>query len=162
MKRQNYENDDVITNKAIEDIILELKNACNCKRAAMFVSVAIKDDDGNTKYLNDCLLAALEEPKHITRINKLLLAVNEASIEVPDNINRCINELSSYVEQYKSALAKIEQIETTASTDKYFDYLMVAEGLSKVSVPPELYGNSIEDIDIDDLDDADGLSDYDN
>lgn len=160
MKRQNFEADDIITNKSIEDIVLELKNACNCKRAAMFVSVALRDDEGNTKYINECLLAALEEPKHITRINKLLLAVNEASIEVPDNINRCINELSSYIEQYKSALTKIKQIETTTSTDKYFDYLMVSEGLSKVSIPSELYGNSIEDIDIDDLDDTDGISDY--
>jgi len=160
MKRQNFEADDIITNKSIEDIVLELKNACNCKRTAMFVSVALRDDEGNTKYINECLLAALEEPKHITRINKLLLAVNEASIEVPDNINRCINELSSYIEQYKSALTKREQIETTASTDKYFDYLMVAEGLSKVSIPSELYGNSIEDIDIDDLDDIDDISDY--
>lgn len=142
--------------RPVEEIADELRIACNVKRYPMFLSIAKKGKDG-VEYYNQCLNAALETPEQITRIAKLLLAVNNADIDIPDYIKKAMTDLSAFVEQYKISIKNIKLIESDFQAEKFTDYMMVAEGLSKAVVPKKLYGNEIEGRDIDDLDDLDDI-----
>lgn len=149
-------NDRIPKIRPVEEIAEELKMACNVNRYPMFLSIAKKGSEG-IEYYNQCLNAALEVPEHITRISKLLLAVNDADIELPPHIQRAMSELSSFVEQYKISLKNVKLIDSDFSVEKFDDYMMVASGLAKAVVPKKLYGNEIEGKDLDDLDDFDDV-----
>lgn len=153
-KSKTFDNNEVVKNRSVEEIIKELKNVCNCERYPMFVSVAKRDKEGKTHYYNDCLLASLEEPSYITRVNKQLLVLNGADIEIPAHIRKCMSDLTSFVEQYKAASLKANA-DSDLADSKLTDHLMVSEGVATATVPSRLFVNETSDLDIDDLDDLD-------
>ena len=149
--------DNIEKMRPIEEIANELRLACNINRYPMFLSIAKTSSNGTT-YFNQCLNASLKTPEHVTRIAKLLLAINGADMEIPAYIQKSINDLSEYVERYKISVKNIKIIDSDFQAENFTDYMMVAEGLYSAVAPKKLYGNQIEGRDIDDLDDLDDFS----
>lgn len=125
------------------DLADELAVYCIRAKVPMFLSLAYKDEDsGELKYDNRIVSAALEMPGYAKRINKLIMAVNDCSLKLPEHIQRAVEELENWLNNegdYSS-----EDI----TVNKFRDFLDVANGQVEATIPSDISSSDIEEIEI--------------
>lgn len=122
-----------------EEEISNLKQLCNQFKIPMFLSYAVKNEDGEMEYNNEIVSASLEMPGYAKRINKLILAVNGCDTKLPDHIQQSVNVLSEWLDKER------EFTDTDApKIDKFRNYADIVNGQIEATIPDGLI-HSVED-----------------
>ena len=119
--------------------ISSLKLLCNQFKIPMFLSYAIKNDDGELKYFNEIVSASLEMPGYAKRINKLILAVNDCDTKLPEHIQQSVNVLSEWLDKEKEFTDS-----DSPKIDKFRNYADIVNGQIEATIPDGLI-HSVED-----------------
>ena len=152
----DYYDADAEYRKNIASYVAELKAACTRAKIPMYVCLAVKNTEKETTYVNDCVLASLEQPIKGNRIAKLLLACKGADTNYPEYIKKDIQELTEYLDHLNRKGILDDSLGIKLTEDKIPDYLAIGEGLVTASPPQVLLNNGLPfNEDFDDLEDFD-------
>ena len=131
-------------NQKIDETISILSALCVEAKTPMFLSIARPDKVKGISYDNRIIAASLEMPGYAKRINKLILAVNNCDLKLPEYIQRDIEELTRWLEN-----EGVYYSDEYMQVDKFRDFLDVANGQVNAVVPHDLILN--KDFDVEDV-----------
>lgn len=111
----------------IEPIVRDLKVMCIAEELPMFVSVAVKNDENGTEYINNTVMGVTGVKLKDNRIAKLLLYINDFESELPQDVKEAVNTLSRYIEDVKTAAGE-DSAAADLTDDKISEYCGIAAG----------------------------------
>lgn len=127
-------------------LILKLKTICNAEKMPMFISVAVENNEKETVYENDVVLASTGVRLEDNRIADILLSMNGLVVDYPEYIKNDLRELKEFVERTKvkssevveSGVDYLEDMELTE--DQFKDFQKIVMGGCKAVLPDEMKG----------------------
>ncbi len=129
--------------KAIETAD-SLSALCIRAKIPLFVSMAYNEDDDDTElhYDNRIVSAALEMPGYAKRINKLILAVHDCGLKLPEHIQRDVDELENWLSNEGDFTSE------DVTVNKFRDFLDIANGQVEATIPADINASDIEEIEV--------------
>ena len=92
-----YDKEDVYK-ATIEPKVRDLMLGCMSERLPMFVSVAVKNSEGGTSYVNNVVLGATSIRLKDNRIARILLHINSFPQDtIPEDVDAALNTLCRYL-----------------------------------------------------------------
>ena len=92
-----YDKEDVYK-ATIEPKVRDLMLGCMSERLPMFVSVAVKNSEGGTSYVNNVVLGATSIRLKDNRIARILLHLNSFPQDtIPEDVDAALNTLYGYL-----------------------------------------------------------------
>lgn len=132
-----------------------LSALCIRAKIPLFLSMYREDDKKEKKgnkeknnkeinmiYDNRIVSAALEMPGYAIRINKLILAVHDCGIKLPEHIQGCVDELENWLANEGDYTSE------DITVNKFRDFLDIANGQVEATIPADINASDIEEIEV--------------
>lgn len=158
--KQNDVNDTLpLYDQELSDAIANLKMICSCRKIPMFTILALQGENEETVYLRECIYASLSLSKQEKRISNLILSAKKGETHLPPHIERCIQDLTKYIENKQIIRRSRENLNTPLPSDQITKCSEIGDGSTEFHPPQEILNGGIRyDEDIDFLPDYKGNS----
>ena len=93
-----------IYDQELFEAISNLKLICSYKKIPMYAILAL-NEGGTTTYIRECIYASLDLSKREERIANLILAAKNGEERLPVHIEKCIQDLNTYIESRQTILS---------------------------------------------------------
>lgn len=129
--------------KQVTEMADSLSALCIRAKIPLFISFAYQDDNSEElHYDNRIVSASLEMPGYAKRINKLILAVNNCGLKLPDHIQRDIDELENWLSNEGDFTSEDRTV------NKFRDFLDIANGQVEATIPTDINTSDMEEIEV--------------
>ncbi len=141
-KRKVYKNE-------IEPLVRKLKIACSIEKMPMFVTVAVANNENETKYENDMILSVAGVELQDNNINRMLLALNGFKTELPSHIKVAYQTLEDYMLKVATGERNAEETDRELARDFIMEATRIATRQEKIVVNPSSMVPFVEEMFID-------------
>lgn len=129
----NFYNKKSVYENRIEPIVRDLKVMCMAEDLPMFVSVAVKNDENGTDYINNTVMSGTGIRLTDNRIAKLLLYINDFDAVLPPEVEAAARTIESYINEVREAAGN-DAASKHLSDDRISDYCSIAGGGNHIRI----------------------------
>jgi len=133
----------------VEPLITDLKIICQTKKLPMFVTVAVANNEKETEFENNMVMATTG--RHLTenKIAQAVLRLQDLNIVPPSDVQKAIGTLSSYLNNISSD-ERITPVDRKLFSNLLVDLKKIAYGNDKVKFANNIISRELDD-DIDEI-----------